>query len=276
MIFCCLIFDRSSLIRIKTDEAPEQKDGRCGYGYQLWACSIPGVYRFDGGQGQYGIIWPEKELCVVVHEGGIAPYGPQETLDVLYEQLLLVADDENLPQDRAAYDELVAYEKSLKIEKDKPNRLHPEIDFSGTYSVISGNADPWIGMAPPGGFDLFAIYRDHSKQEEMTEFSFEFRPDQCRFRVNKDTMIKASMDGELILRETDNVFPQLKNYCATARFVKPYILEIRIHWVNSWAETKMRFEYQKGIMKITSMKLRLNEEDNWLVSRGEAIKVEER
>ena len=182
---------------------------------------------------------------------------------MLYEQLLLVADDENLPQDRAAYDELVAYEKSLKIEKDKPNRLHPEIDFSGTYSVISGNADPWIGMASPGGFDLFAIYRDHSKQEEMTEFSFEFRPDQCRFRVNKDTMIKASMDGELILRETDNVFP-------------PYILEIRIHWVNSWAETKMRFEYQKGIMKITSMKLRLNEEDNWLVSRGEAIKVEER
>ena len=212
----------------------------------------------------------------MVHEGGIAPYGPQETLDVLYEQLLLVADDENLPQDRAAYDELVAYEKSLKIEKDKPNRLHPEIDFSGTYRVISGNADPWIGMAPPGGFDLFAIYRDHSKQEEMTDFSFEFRPDQCRFRVNKDTMIKASMDGELILRETDNVFPQLKNYCATARFVKPYILEIRIHWVNSWAETKMRFEYQKGIMKITSMKLRLNEEDNWLVSRGEAIKEEER
>ena len=99
----------------------------------------------------------------------------------------------------------------------------------------------------------------------MTDFSFEFRPNQCRFRVNKDTMIKASMDGELILRETDNVFQQLKNYCATARFVKPYILEIRIHWVNSWAETK-----------ITSMKLRLNEEDNWLVSRGEAIKEEER
>ena len=36
---------------------------------------------------------------------------------MLYEQALLVADDENLPQDRAAYDELVAYEKSLKIEK---------------------------------------------------------------------------------------------------------------------------------------------------------------
>lgn len=142
--------------------------------------------------------------------------------------------------------------------------------------MISGDADPWIGMAPPGGKDFFAIYRDPSKQEEMTAFSFEFGLNHCIFRVNKDTVFRASMDGELILRETDNVFPQLKNYCATARFVKPYILEIRIHWVNSWAETKMRFEYQKGIMKITSMKLRLNEEDNWLVSRGEAIKTEER
>ena len=58
-------FIRESLsIQTDTSEAPEQRDGRCGYGYQLWACSIPGVFRFDGGQGQYGIIWPEN----------IAPY----------------------------------------------------------------------------------------------------------------------------------------------------------------------------------------------------------
>ena len=270
-------FIREALsVHVKTDEAPEQKDGRCGYGYQLWACSIPGVYRFDGGQGQYGIIWPEKEICVAVHEGGISPYGPQETLDVLYDELLLQMEDESILENKAAYEELITFEKSRKTEKDKANRLQPDINFNGVYTVTSGDADPWIGMAPPGGYDFFAIYRDHSKQEEMTDFSFEFRPNQCIFRVNKDTVIKASMDGELILRETDNVFPKLKNYCATARFVKPYILEIRIHWMNSWAETKMRFEYQKEKMKITSMKIRLNEEDNWLISHGEAVKVEER
>ena len=49
----------------KADNAPEQKDGKCGYGYQLWACSIPGVYRFDGAQGQYGIVWPKKRVAVV-------------------------------------------------------------------------------------------------------------------------------------------------------------------------------------------------------------------
>ena len=35
-------------VQIENPYAPEQKDGRCGYGYLLWACSIPGVFRFDG------------------------------------------------------------------------------------------------------------------------------------------------------------------------------------------------------------------------------------
>lgn len=56
-------------VQIENPYAPEQKDGRCGYGYQLWACSIPGVFRFDGGQGQYGILWPEKQLVISLHEG---------------------------------------------------------------------------------------------------------------------------------------------------------------------------------------------------------------
>ncbi len=45
-------------VQTDTSDAPERRDGLCGYGYQLWACSVPGVWRFDGGQGQYGIIWP--------------------------------------------------------------------------------------------------------------------------------------------------------------------------------------------------------------------------
>lgn len=270
-------FIREALsVQIENDYASEQKDGRCGYGYQLWACSIPGVYRFDGGQGQYGIIWPEKELCIALHEGGIMPYGPQQTLDVLYDELLSQLEDEPLLEDKASYEELLTFEKSRTVEKDKPNILLPEVNFNGKYKVISGNADPWIGMAPPGAYDLFAIYRDPSKKAEMMDFVLEIKKNKCIFEVNDYAVFQATMDGEWIIRKTDNVFPELNKYCATARFVKPYILELKIHWVNSWTETKMRFEYQKGIMKITSMKIRLNEEDNWLVYHGEAVKVEEK
>jgi hypothetical protein len=68
------------------------------------------------------------------------------------------------------------------------------------------------------------------------------------------------------------VFPEIGNYCATARYINAYTLEITIHWMNSWTETKMRFEFQQDIMKITSMKIRLNEEDNWLVYHGLALR----
>ena len=48
-------------LSIQIDTA-ENTDGvldcRVGYGWQLWACSMPGVFRFDGGQGQYGISVP--------------------------------------------------------------------------------------------------------------------------------------------------------------------------------------------------------------------------
>ena len=59
--------------------------------------------RFDGGQGQYGILWPEKELAIAIHEGALGPLGPQKTLDVIYGSLLdHITDDAPLPPDDAA------------------------------------------------------------------------------------------------------------------------------------------------------------------------------
>jgi len=259
-------------VQINTEYAPEQKDGRCGYGYQLWACSIPGVYRFDGGQGQYGIIWPEKELVIALHQGAIVPYGPQQTLDVLYDELLNQIEEDPLPKDDKSYEELLFFEKAMNVGKDQPNKITPSVDLTGTYEVIQGDANPWLGMAPPGQDDLFAIFRDPSKQGEIKEFDLKMEKEECVFTVNQYATFHASMDGVWRLNNTDNVFPEIGNYCATARYINSYTLEIRIHWMNIWAETKMRFEFQQDILKITSMKVRLNEEDNWLVYHGQAVR----
>lgn len=261
-------------VQIANDYAPEQKDGKCGYGYQLWACSISGVYRFDGGQGQYGIIWPEKELVISLHEGGMMPYGPQQTLDVLYDELLIQIQEGPLPKDEEAYAELLSYEKSMNVGTDQANRMNSAVDFNGIYCVTEGNANPWIGLAPPGGDDLFAIYRDPSKKADMTDFTLKILEQGCVLTVNGYAVFHAYLDGMWRIHHADTVFPGLGYYCATARFVKPYILEIRIHWMNSWTETKMRFEFQQEKMKITSMKIRLNEENNWLVYYGQAVKEE--
>lgn len=257
-------------VQIETQYAPEQKDGKCGYGYQLWACSIPGVYRFDGGQGQYGIVWPEKKIVVAVHEGAIVPYGPQRTLDVIYEELLLKMADEPLKENEEDYHSLLEFEKNMKFIQDRPNEIKPDIDFNGSYILTEGQPTPWLELAPPGGKDLFAIYRDPGKKDGMEHFTFEINQDTCIFTVDGYAKFEARFDGKLVLGHTDHVFPDLTAYSATARYINGYTLEITIHWMNSWASTIMRFENQNNILKITALKSRLNQEDNWLVYKGEA------
>lgn len=261
-------------VQIENEYAPEQKDGKCGYGYQLWACSMPGVYRFDGAQGQYGIIWPEKKIVVAVHEGAIAPYGPQRTLDVIYEELLLKMADEPLEENEKEYLQLLENEKNMEFMPDKPNEITPDIDFSGRYIVTEGNPTPWLGLAPPGGGDMFALYRAKDKKGELEQFTLKINTDRCIFEVNDYARFEAVFDGRLVLLNTDNVFPELTAYCASARYINGYTLEITIHWMNSWAVTIMRFEKQNNAVRITAMKNRLNQEDNWLVYKGEARSVQ--
>jgi CubicO group peptidase (beta-lactamase class C family) len=44
----------------------DDAENRCGYGYQLWRCTVPGAYRADGKYGQYSIVLPEREAVVAV------------------------------------------------------------------------------------------------------------------------------------------------------------------------------------------------------------------
>ena len=92
----------------------------------------------------------------------------------------------------------------------------------------------------------------------------------CKFQVNGQVEFLARMDGKLELRETENVFTRLTAYCATARFINGYTLEITIHWMNSWAVTVMRFEKHNKTVNVTALKYRANQENNWLVYKGKA------
>ncbi|WP_346902373.1 hypothetical protein, partial [Faecalicatena contorta] len=142
--------------------------------------------------------------------------------------------------------------------------------LSGKYIVTEGDPTPWLGLAPPGGADMFALYRAKDRKGRMEEFRLEMKEDRCILEVNGYARFEAGFDGKLVLRNTDNVFPDLTAYSATARYINGYTLEITIHWMSSWALTIMRFEKQNGTVKITAMKNRLNQEDNWLVYKGEA------
>lgn len=264
-------FVRSALsVHISTEHAPEQKDGLCGYGYQLWACSIPGVYRFDGGQGQYGIIWPEKDLVVSLHEGAMGPLGPQKTLDALYENLLLCMKDDPLPANPEALRQLRALEQSVSLPDDPANSFAVDTIFDGSYTVTEGTFDPWLSASPPGNGDLFTMFRDRDRDHPIKHFTLALTPEQCIFREEDGGCIAASWDGKLICQFTDSPFPPLGAYAASARLESPKRLVMDIHWLNGWFETILEFEKTADGLHITARKLRLNAEDNYLVYTARA------
>ena len=258
-------------VQIMNSYAPEQKDGRCGYGYQLWACSIPGVFRFDGGQGQYGIIWPEKELVIAIHEGAQIPLGPQKTLDILYDNLLFPLQDETLQPAPEDYKALLKLESSVRCQPDEPNVLKPNLAFSGSYRISSGDFDPWISVAPPGNDDLFIAFRDSSKNVRISTFRLDISNEACTIEFDTGAKLSASWDGCLNPGFVDSPFPNLGVYAATAGFIHENTLEVRIHWLNGWFKTLICFELTADEMKVTTRKLRLNVDDNFLIYRASAI-----
>lgn len=265
---------RDSLsVKIRNEYAPEQKDGRCGYGYQLWACSIPGVYRFDGGQGQYGILWPEKDLVVSIHEGALVPYGPQKTLDILYDTLLRPLGDAPLPEDPEGRALLAKTRQEAAMPDDLPSPLPPEPAFAGRYTVSRGTFDPWFAVAPPGNEDLFVMFRTPALDRPVTRFSLAVTPGACILDMGEGRVVNAAWDGKLTARFLKNSpYDPLGDYAATARCSADGTLDIRIHWLNGWFETDLLFAPAAQGLHITIRKLRLNEADNYLTYQAEAIR----
>jgi CubicO group peptidase (beta-lactamase class C family) len=74
-----------------TDAVPNAKDGEdlesaSGYGYQVWRCSLPGVFRADGMYGQYSVIFPEKKAAVTVKSH--REHCAQDILRAIYNDIL--------------------------------------------------------------------------------------------------------------------------------------------------------------------------------------------
>lgn len=259
-------------IHTSTAHAPEPKDGLFGYGYQLWACSVPGAFRFDGGQGQYAVMWPEKDLVIALHEGGMGPIGPQTTLDTLYRELFYQLSDELLPADPEGYASLQKTCAQLKVADDEANASPIDTSLSGSYRFAEGRFDPWIAVAPPGVDDFFYLYRTAEKDVPITGMQLDVNENNCTITFKEGQSLTANWDGKLIRRfVNDSPFDPLGNYAATAR-MEDNKLVFHIHWLNGWFETVLTITKADAGIHVQTQKLRLNESDNWLYYQAEFTK----
>jgi hypothetical protein len=227
--------------QIGTGTTPGEEDLSCGYGWQLWMCRTPGMYRFDGGQGQFCIMDTERDLAVAIHEGGVHPYGVQKVLD-LTEAMMTRAQPDALPEDTDAFNELKTYleNRALKPSLSKPIPKTAK-GFEGTYSVTEGVFNPWIEVAPVD-VDFYHLFYDPYIRPEISVFDIALTADEAVLTLNRQTVLRARLDGIWKRGDAQTVMPPLGAYAATARFEDAGTLGISLRWLNGWCCPELKFK----------------------------------
>ena len=71
------------------------KDWARGYGYQCWMCYPEGSFRADGAYGQFGLVYPSLDMCIIINA---ATEQTQTMIDAVNEYILPgVLDQKPLP-----------------------------------------------------------------------------------------------------------------------------------------------------------------------------------
>lgn len=219
--------------QIETSDTPGVDDGAMGYGWQLWMCKQPGMVRFDGGQGQLCLIWPEKDMVVAIHQAGRYPNGVQKLLD-LVENLMAGAKDEPLKENVAATASLRALENGRRLPEGKALPV-PESagSWSGDYVVTEGSFRPWIEVAPVQE-DFYHLFYSPAKAADVMTVGLRVNADAVTMICNGETVLHASLTGRWVAQQTVTVLEDLPDYAATARFENEQTLHISLRWLNGW------------------------------------------
>ena len=231
--------------QISTESWPDPV-GRYGYGYQLWMGSLPGTYRFDGGQGQLCVCCPAKDIAVAIHQAGRDPGGTGKCLELIHE---FMADSEavapsSLPgafeEDAEALAELRDYLAGRHIYVPKPSeetqkaiKLQAE-KLAGVYHVVPGDrVQPWIEVVPLD-YDFWRYFYDPSFAVHLK--TIEIRPEEGAVRVvfNGRSAVLARFDGKTEVCTTPSPLPGLDKTCSFAGLDIDGDLRIYIRWLNGW------------------------------------------
>jgi len=201
--------NRATTKRVDNDFGAGHIDSRSGYGYQLWMCRTPGIYRFDGGHGQLAVMSKPHDMVIAIHQGASMPSNTEAVMDILNEYLFECSPIENLPEDENALACLRRYESTRKLASPKKKPV-PEhyMDFNGIYRVMDGKFHINPELRP---FDTVNVYEDFYTHPDVDvkNISIYFRePESCEVVLNDIYVLNVRMDGKIDPVRTGSEIPE--------------------------------------------------------------------
>lgn len=200
------------------------QDCQYGYGFMMWQCSVPGVYRFDGGLGQYCIVCPEQQLIVAIHETAPYPLGVQTVLDLVYRHLYQRQWTETLPENNTALLELCAVAASRKLDIHTVDSALWK-SLKGKYRLVSGEIEPWPVM--------FTQFQRKEAIAPLNCCRLKWEDDVLDMELGKGVHFRFGFDGDARITETVNAVPEMNLAYGYAQRADQYSLVLRCGWLQS-------------------------------------------
>ena len=241
--------------------------GSHGYGYCFWRNAIPGSFRMDGMFGQFALIFPAYDACVVTNGGQLNMDALQDTLLKHIPALFGESDDDledvvipALP----AYPILEAAPRNAALEKKLNTRC---IRFPSVVQRIARA----VGF-PPGMMPLMIFFMSADKAGGIDRVHFRFGKDSVKFSWSEGRerntvlcgMAGRAYKSKITLGGVDFI-------CSCSAAWEGDELHMRLRVVNSVAERRLRFQFKGQSVRM----LMSSDPDLRLMTDGAANAVRE-
>ncbi len=247
-------------IQVENGPIRNKDNSSAGYGWQLWFNTTPGMFRFDGGQGQLCIIWPEKNTVAAIHQSGRDPEGCNNCI-LAIQHFMEEISGEPLPEDPISYASLVSYCTSRTIAPLAASSI-PESAASlfGTYILTKGSFVPYIEVAP-GNMDFWYLFHDRSISPETVSIELRPRNGAVLLLLNRDKRFLCGLNGKWIVQDVENPLRGLTKVACCGEFLPDGSLHLILKWLNGWSVSDVLIHTgdRKGDLYLTNTKDMLHE-----------------
>ena len=233
-----------------------------GYGYQLWFCSVPGVYRFDGGHGQYVVVSPRHQVVIAVNQSGIMPYSTSRVLNVICAFLneLDTQPNEPLEERNAESASLSCYLGSRELAKGTTTALpeNPTM-FDGIYEITEGNFHIYLETRPNDRDNFDKVFYSIENENART-ISISYKdPAHLEILFNNFTKLDVRLDGEMTPVYSKGAISTYDLTCSTGYFDGNDTLVVHTRWIQTAAKTTITFRHYPNELVIDVVKTTLHE-----------------
>ncbi len=227
-----------------------------GYGYQIWMCSVPGVFRFDGGHGQYVIVSPRHDIVISLTESAPDFGAAAKVLETIMGFLreLDGVPETPLPEDPAAAQALKAYLAARALRPGTAAPIPADIHaLDGIYHAVRGelniypetradNTENWDSVFySPGDWDTRAI-SIAARDAGWVEISF-----------NHTTVLKVRLDGVNEVVESRGAMPNYQLTCSTGYFDGERTLVVHTRWIQTCPDMTLTFRRYAGALIVNAV-----------------------